>query len=158
MKAAPRTAWRWCAREWVSSVLSGNGGLATAGRWNEKGVRIVYASTTPELAVLEALVHIEPGNVPPSLVLVPIEIDSRVVIEEMDPRTLPKNWSDTPAPASVQRIGRAWIDSSRSAILSVPSAIVTMSRNLLINPHHRDIRRLRALAPIPFPGDPRLLP
>ncbi len=50
--------------------------------------------------------------------------------------------------------GDAWLASRRSAVRSVPSAIVPDSRNLLLDPAHPDAERMRvaAIRPLAFDG------
>jgi RES domain-containing protein len=43
-----------------------------------------------------------------------------------------------------------------TAVLSVPSAIVTDERNYLLNPAHADFQHIIFLASQPFQFDPRL--
>ena len=59
--------------------------------------------------------------------------------------------------ASLQAIGTAWLTSRRSAALVVPSAIITIERNTLLNPLHPELRRVRITEDAPFSFDTRLL-
>jgi RES domain-containing protein len=48
-------------RIWRISIygdLSGRGGLLSAGRWNPRGLPIVYAADHPATAMLETLAHV----------------------------------------------------------------------------------------------------
>ena len=45
--------------------LSGKGAGITGGRWNEKGVAVVYAAESRSLACLETLVHLAAGGLQP---------------------------------------------------------------------------------------------
>src|SRR4051794_3303894 len=40
-----------------ADLLTGEGSRRTGGRWNPKGVAVVYASLTPETAMAETLAH-----------------------------------------------------------------------------------------------------
>jgi len=153
---APQRVWRITQQRFAKSSLSGFGGLLASGRWHERGVPIVYASETPELAVLEALVHVPAELAPPSWVLVAIDIDRRVRVDTVSMRSLPKDWQAFPAPDALRAIGMRWIQQARSAVLRVPSAVVPVSHNMLINPRHPDSKHLRVAAREPFPVDSRL--
>ena len=51
--------WRLTHRKWALSAFDGQGAYLFGGRWNPKGVRCVYTSTSSALAVLEVLVHMD---------------------------------------------------------------------------------------------------
>jgi RES domain-containing protein len=136
--------------------LAGVGGLYVSGRWHYRGHRILYTSSTPSLAALEVLVHVDPGLAPAGLCLVEIDVPDEVVIETCDPSTLTPNWQVYPFPPEPQDFGSRWLDECRTALLSVPSAIIPEEQNYLINPEHSDAARIRVIAERPFAFDPRL--
>ena len=76
--------------------------------------------------------------------------------EELDLTRLPRRWRMSPAPASVRAIGDDWLRAGTALMLKVPSVIVPPESNWLINPAHRDFRRLKVGKPEPFPFDRRL--
>jgi len=86
---------------------------------------------------------------------------SQVEIEEshiahLDLRDLPKNWRAEPAPKRLWTLGDEWLDSGKSAVLRVPSAIVVGEFNYLLNPLHPDFFKLRIHDPEKFSIDKRL--
>ncbi len=136
--------------------LDGRGGLFASGRWHTPRRLVCYASDSLALASLEILVHSEPDLVPRDLVAVEVSVPRGVRVEELDAGALPRSWRQYPAPASLQRLGNAWLDRSSACVLRVPSALVPSESNFLINPVHSDIRKLRILRKAPFRFDPRL--
>ncbi|HEU5303560.1 MAG TPA: RES family NAD+ phosphorylase, partial [Gemmatimonadales bacterium] len=60
-------------------------------------------------------------------------------------------------PPACKAIGDRWVREGRSLGLRVPAAPVPEEMNLLLNPQHRDARRVRTVAERPFFFDPRLL-
>jgi RES domain-containing protein len=58
--------------------------------------------------------------------------------------------------SSLQAIGDEWIDSARTPILAVPSAIVPQEFNYLINPLHPQFERLIIDRPQSFNFDTRM--
>jgi RES domain-containing protein len=56
-----------------------------------------------------------------------------------------------------RRIGDEWLAGGNTAVLHVPSAVVTATYNTVINPKHVDARRLQIVDDQPFVFDPRLL-
>jgi RES domain-containing protein len=45
-----------------------------------------------------------------------------------------------PAPSELTNIGDPWLDQEEFAVLKVPSAIVEVEFNYLLNPLHRDFQ------------------
>jgi RES domain-containing protein len=108
------------------------------------------------LASLEILVHCAPDLVPRDLVAVEINVPSGVRVDELDAEALPRFWRRYPAPASLHRLGNAWLDQNSTCVMRVPSALVPSESNFVINPVHPDARKLRVVRKAPFRFDPRL--
>lgn len=149
--------WRICRKPYTPSALDGIGGLYTSGRWHRKGRPIVYTATSAALAALEVLVHVDPLTAPDDLRLISIEIPDDLAIEALEPSELPEGWNAVPAPPELQALGESWLLSGRSAALIVPSAVITIERNVLLNPLHPHAPRIRILSEADFSFDPRLL-
>jgi len=149
--------WRICAQADVASGLTGTGGLYVSGRWHHKGRPVVYTSATPSLAALQVLVHVDPSLAPGDLRLVEIDIPDKVPVEACDPLKLTADWQVYPGPLALQDFGSSWLSSLRTAILSVPSAVMAMERNYILNPLHPDAQQMRAVRDLPFSFDARLL-
>lgn len=132
----------------------GAGAALHGGRWNPKGVEVIYAAATVSLAALEVLVHY--AVLPRDFVATEIQIPAAVAIEVVSPRDLPSDWDGLSPSAATQNIGRKWAAEHRSAVLCVPSAIVPAERLYVLNPKHPDFRRIEFLTPVPFGFDHRL--
>ena len=149
--------WRICRKPYVDTALDGIGGMYTSGRWHSKGNPIVYTASSAALAALEVLVHVDPLTAPADLRLLAIELPDDLSIEVIEPITLPEGWHSVPAPAALQTIGSSWLTSGRTAALNVPSAVITVERNFLLNPRHPEVQRVRILSDEAFSFDTRLL-
>lgn len=136
------------------SSNSGRGAALAGGRWNPKGIQAIYAAATPSLAVLEVLVHF--AVLPRDYVLAEIEIPTEVAVETLRTKDLPRGWQSCAPNPATQEFGRRWAFELRTAVLSVPSSIVRIERNYVINPLHRDFSKIRFLPSRPFRFDPRL--
>ena len=66
--------WRICRRRYASEAATGEGARLYGGRWNSRGVRVVYASTSLALAAVETFVNLEPNLRPADLVSIEGEI------------------------------------------------------------------------------------
>ena len=147
--------WRICRRVYAAEAARGEGARLYGGRWNRRGVRVVYASTSLALAAVETFVHLEPNLRPADLVSIESEIPDAVKTGRLDPRTLPARWHET-SDQSLRRFGDEWIRGGQSAALLVPSAAIRGEWNVLLNPSHPDFARIRFRAPERFSFDVRM--
>ena len=81
-----------------------------------------------------------------------VDFDETLLLR-VDVASLPKNWGEDLA--YTQALGNTWVERKASALLAVPSRIVSVERNYLLNPTHLDADRLRLGEPQPFRYDPR---
>src|SRR5216684_233940 len=148
-------AFRLCRSAYPA--YDGEGARRVGGRWNSKGVRVLYMSENRSLAVLEVLVHLS-SMLPDKYLLGAADIPEDLAIEKVADEDLPDGWS-TLSPAeqlSTRRLGDGWVERQRSAVLSVPSVIVG-ERNYVLNPAHPDFVRIQFAEPNPFRFDLRLI-
>lgn len=149
--------WRLCKQRHVASAFSGLGAQLYGGRWNHRGDRMVYASTSLSIAVLEIFVHLEPNVLPDDLWSVSAELNLDAISHEaVTEQQLPGNWRDYPAPGVLQDLGSTWIREVRSLALLVPSAVNPEELNVLLNPLHPEMSKLRDVTSKPYIFDPRM--
>lgn len=129
------TVYRICKNKFKKD-LSGKGAELSGGRWNSKGVPMLYTSESIALCMLEVLVHIPKSSVPDDFVLVKIEVPDNAAVSEVKINSLPKGWNDFPFTDETRDIGDDFIKQQANLILKVPSSIVPDSYNMLINPLH----------------------
>lgn len=149
------TAWRICRRQHVTTAFDGEGARRYPGRWNHRGVPLVYCATTLSLATLEVLVHTDPDDIPSDLVAIRVRVPTSDVTK-LDPARLPADWRAFPGPTELRDLGSAWAPSVESVALRVPSAVIPSEDNLLLNPAHPRFSKVRTSEPEPFAFDPRL--
>ena len=147
--------WRICRRRFAAEALSGEGARLYGGRWNSKGVRIIYTSTSLALAVVETFVHLEPILRPDDLVSIQAELPDGVASERLDVKSLPTNWQKLRGEA-LRHFGDEWCRAQKTVALYVPSAAVRGEWNVLLNPAHADFRKLKVHKPEPFEFDLRM--
>ena len=138
------------------STLDGGGGLSLSGRWHTAGRRIVYCAPNPATALLEVLVRteIDIDDVPVNFRYLEIEAPDALAVEDLDTSALAQSWrTDLPL---TRRAGDQWLQSSRTALLRVPSVIVPATWNVLINPRHPDSAQIRVIRTFSHGLDPRL--
>jgi len=126
------------------------------GRWNRRGTRVVYTSSSLSLAALETLAHFDEEEAPDTLVAIPADMPDDVPIMRIKLSELVANWRATPPPESLAETGARWAVARHSLVLAVPSAIIPEDLNYLLNPLHAQFKRIRVGRPKPFSFDPRL--
>jgi RES domain-containing protein len=146
--------WRIVKERRADDALSGEGAARFGGRWNSRGTRVIYASSTRSLALLETLVHLNPP-VPFRFVFFHLLVPDDA-LETLSPLVLPPDWTAEPPAAATQRLGDAWVREGRSLALAVPSVLLPDESNFLINPAHPRFAEIRMPPPQPFTLDPRL--
>ena len=148
-------AWRIVKAKHAATAFSGQGAADYGGRWNSRGVAVVYVSGSKSLAALECLVHLNPPVLFKYFVF-PVQFD-RALVEEFPLKKLPQEWDTEPPPPSVQAIGDDWVRTARSAVLAVPSVVVSGEPNFLLNPAHPDFKKIIIGKPEPFAFDSLLI-
>jgi len=138
----------------AATAFTGEGAAKSGGRWNSRGVVLVYTSCTKSLATLESLVHLNPP-VAFKYVAIPAKFDDALV-EVFRAKDLPAEWRTEPSPPSTKAIGDDWAKAARSAVLALPS-VITGQTNYLLNPAHPGFKKISIGKPDPFVFDPRLL-
>lgn len=141
--------------QYADTAFNGIGAELYGGRWNRKGTKVVYISASSSLAVLESFVHM--GILPKYLkyTLIKIEIPSEV-IDVYDVSKLPKTWKNNLIDVRCQAIGTDWATKQESAVLALPSAIIDMEINYLINPLHPDFHKIKEIRRQDFTYDQRM--
>ena len=150
------SAWRIVLPARAADAFSGEGARRFGGRWNSPGAAVVYASEHASHAALEILVHFQP--ITPRARFAAFRLDfPDTLITRIPAAELPAGWRGSPPGPDTMQLGDAWLRAGRSAVLAVPSAIIPVETNFLLNPAHPDFRRIRIAKPEPFTFDPRLL-
>ena len=148
--------YRLCSVRHQATAFTGIGASMAGGRWNSRGVALVYTAASLPLAALECLVHFSAQTLPDDYVSILLTVPSRVSIKRVKSSALPDDWSENDSPEITRKLGNEWARQQRSLVLQVPSAIIPSEYNYLINPQHADFPLLQIESPIPFKFDPRL--
>jgi RES domain-containing protein len=147
------TLWRLTRRVHAAKRALADGARLNGGRWNPRGMPVVYCGLSIALVALEYFVHLS-GDEPADLVLLEIEVPDGASVESVVARDLPDAWQDDLA--ATQERGRQWLESSGSLLLWVPSAVVPEERNALLNPVHAEWERAAVRILRPFHFDRRI--
>lgn len=133
--------------------LSGKGAEITGGRWNSRGVPMLYTGESRALCTTEIAVYTPLGNIPTDYLLATIEFPD-TTLSHLSTK-LPKDWNTFPHSHETQEIGDAFIVDGNSLALRTPSAIVQGEYNVLLNPRHKDFDMVKVVVE-PFEFNERL--
>jgi len=150
------SAWRIVRASREKTAFTGEGPWRYGGRWNSPGVHVVYVSEHQSTAAFEVFANRVPFILDEKYKAFRLKWPDNLT-EIFPANKLPVNWRISPAPAETMEIGDRWVRERRSAVLALPSAISPADTNSLLNPEHKDFKRIRIYPPIHYVFDPRLL-
>lgn len=146
--------WRLCRARHAAQAFSGDGARRYGGRWNSRGVPMVYCSSSLALAAIELFVHLEPALAPDDLAAIAARLPDGEPARTLTAEELPPDWW---ADSEITRtLGDAWIREGSSLALQVPSVPIRSEWNVLVNPLHPRRSEMRIDAPQPFVFDARM--
>jgi RES domain-containing protein len=133
--------------------LDGQGAAFSPGRWNVEGTPMLYTSRYASLAVLEVLMHVPPAAFG-LRELIEIDVPDES-IEDATSMVISSAYGR--GDESTQTYGTTWAKEKRSLCLMVPSAPMPMEHNILLNPLHPQMRKVKISRRLKYALDPRLL-
>ena len=117
---------------------------------------MIYLAAHQSLAILELLANAQPTSPSEKYLLIPASWDE-ALMEQIAARDLPADWFNMPFSPATAAIGDRWMREARSVVLAVPSVVVPGETNFLLNPRHRDFRKVKIGKSVSHHFDPRLL-
>ena len=148
--------YRFSRKEWGGD-LTGKGAELYGGRWNSKGIPVVYCSETRALAITEIIAYTPPGFIPEGYVLNIIEApDEPTLLHTITVESLPEGWKRYPHGGDTKAMGDALLRDRKHLLLKVPSALVQGEHNYLINPLHPEFSQVKVVEVLPFNFNERL--
>ena len=135
--------------------LSGKGAELAGGRWNSKGLAMLYTSSSRALCTAEIAVHTPLGVMPTNYMITEIEIPNESILE-ISVSDLPTNWKEFPHTGSTKGIGDVFLKNAEFLVLKVPSAVVSGDFNYLINTFHSEFHNVKIVKQESFDFDRRL--
>ncbi|MGY8911099.1 MAG: RES family NAD+ phosphorylase, partial [Flavobacteriales bacterium] len=76
--------------------------------------------------------------------------------KKIDLKDLDENWNMMLPNSKTKKIGDVFIDDLEFCILKVPSAVVKGDFNYLINPYHKQFKKIKIIDVTNFPFDKRM--
>lgn len=134
--------------------ISGIGAKLKGARWNKQGSSLLYTAEHISLCALELLVHIGFNDIQKLYHILSIYVPDDVSIKKISINKLKPNWIEDEDYTAF--IGTEFINNNINLVLQVPSAIISEEHNYLINPNHRDFKKVKIKTSKPFIFDERL--
>ena len=148
--------WRITHKRYAKDAFSGEGARIYGGRFNSAGFAAVYTSGSLSLALLESLVQTNDREFFSSCVYFYADIPESI-IQEYKTKMLPDGWDAIPCEPVSQRFGDQWVLGQESAVLKVPSVVLPLEWNYVLNPQHPDFSKIDFSAEVDLPMDDRLM-
>jgi len=126
-------------------------------RWNRKGQKVIYTSESRSLACLENVVHRSQRGLMGFFKILVIELPEDLKMETIEKKTLVPGWNQLEKYRYCQEIGSLWFSSGNTAIMKVPSALVSQESNYILNSLHEDFSRIRLVGVEEFIFDSRFI-
>lgn len=131
--------YRICRAEFASDLRASG----VAGRWNQRGQRVLYGSATRSLAALELLANRSGRNLLGFFRIMVLEVDGSIAAQDTSVRMvhttdLPSDWCLLSGYNRLQNLGAEWYQRAESLVMCVPSVLIHKEYNYLINTQHPD--------------------
>ncbi len=147
--------WRISHRDYGKTAFTGKGAKLFGGRFNSPELAAIYTSGALSLSLLELLVQIEDREYLNNCVQFHAEIPDQFIYKPLA-EELPDGWNKIPYGRSSQKFGDEWIHESSYAVLRIPSVVVPVEYNYIINPNHPDFTKIELSDGSNVSLDPRL--
>ncbi len=137
-------AWRF--HRSIYDPLDTTGSQTFGGRWNARGVPVLYASLTYAGGLLELMAHASIPRRPPRdhfACLVQIPDDAGLIVLEPP---YPRGWDHPDDYRVARRLAEPWVSAGKELCLEVPSVPGSpVQRNLVINARHPRLGEVEAV-------------
>jgi RES domain-containing protein len=143
------------ASEKYKNDLSGQGARLYGGRWNSRGLVALYTSESVSLSLLEVLAHAVQYDDLKKYFLMALDVADDVPAYKIPLANLNDRWlTDI---NYTRFIGDSFLRDNKYLLLEVPSVVVKTESNYIINPLHKDFKKVKLVSSKPFSFDNRLL-
>ena len=123
---------------------------------------MLYFSEHLSLCVLEMLTRIDFEFLTEDYAFIEVEISNicsvlyTLIIPSGRITSISKDWRTDPPSFATQEFGSKWLASEANFALSVPSAVLPNESNILVNPNHKLISKLKITNSGKLDLDPRV--
>ncbi|MBC7920260.1 MAG: RES family NAD+ phosphorylase [Ferruginibacter sp.] len=149
------TVYRLIRDKYRGEPLSVEGSRLFGGRWNPKGTGVLYATSTPELGLIESLAH-APGvryEELPTYWVFSLEMPED--IRYFSREELPDYWQDETYDRTQVWLSQ-WLAKPDQLAVAIPSVLFSLSYNILLHHGHSLFGQVRVVGQEIQPVDRRL--
>ena len=118
---------------------------------------MLYFSEHLSLCVLELLTRVDYEFLSQDYAFIEVEISERSITTISDMDVISEDWRLDPPVSVTKDFGSQWLTKNENLAMFVPSAVLPRERNILINPKHLSISKLKILDEGPLELDPRMI-
>ena len=149
--------WR-LAKPDAARKLDGGDSGEKGGRWNPPGLAALYGSSSLALASLECWVHLANGarENPSPMKAVLLDHPDDAPVRTLRREDLPPDLGHPETKAWCRRVGEDWLASGEALALVAPSFVIPHELNVVLNPAHPEMERVRIVDVQDFRFDPRM--
>lgn len=149
------TLYRIIRDKYRHEPLSVIGSRLYGGRWNPKGIGVLYATSTPELGLVETLAHAPAVRYEelPTYWVFTLDVPDDIRYYKRD--ELPDYWQDDTYERT-QIWLKTWLKRPDNLAVAVPSVLVPLSYNVLLHPEHALFGQINVVSQEIQPVDRRL--
>jgi len=135
--------------------LTGYGAQLFGGRWNSKGLPVIYTCESRALCLAEIAVHTPLGILPDGYFLQTIQLPN-LKHHTLSSKILAPGWDGFPHTSISKSIGDKFLVQAKYLVMKAPSAIVQDEFNFLLNPLHPEFKKIKLKKVEEFRFDSRL--
>lgn len=149
------TLYRVIRDKYRHEPLSVAGSRLFGGRWNPKGISVLYATSTPELGLVETLAHAPAVRYEelPTYWVFSLDVPDDIRCYGRD--ELPDYWQDETYERT-QGWLKDWLVTPERLGVAVPSVLVPLSYNVILHPAHALFEQIRVIGQEVQPVNRRL--
>jgi RES domain-containing protein len=132
--------------EEYANDITGNGAKLYGGRWNNEGIKALYASSSRALALLEVLVHANFEALKNRVYkIIELEVPDGG-IRKIEISMLSENWNNDFIQSETLNIGNVFLTENLELVLEVPSVILPDESNYVLNPENDDFSKVKIVS------------
>ncbi|MGK0136728.1 MAG: RES domain-containing protein [Algoriphagus sp.] len=123
--------------------ISGTGAWLYGGRWNSRGMQVLYTSSSITLCTVEIAVKTPLHSLPKDYFLIKIYMPDDLAIYQLPNDVLPEKWDMLPHGDFTQKLGDSFLKKGDYLVIKSPSACVEGDFNYLFNPFYPDFDKVK---------------